>query len=392
MSLAASRIIIEAPRQQAGMVHWEGELLASSGDRHRIFFEFSTPDDRPYPLRSRPFLLAFLVPAMRLGTPLELDLPVDAVTLNHFMEWQEAMASWSPQRLKVVPIHAPGKTPSEQPAMSGALTAFSGGVDSNFTAWRNTRGLNPPMFHAAPLKAGLMIHGFDIPLEQPAVFESALARSRTMLEAAGLKAYHLRTNLRSLDSVLDCDWEKETHGIWLAAALSCYEPWFGQALIPSTFPYPVMKFPWGSNPVTDPLFSSATTSYWHDGAAYSKLTKVQAIAGVPAVQKHLRVCWEGEKLDRNCGKCFKCITTQICFQLSGVDRLGAFPVPCTIEEAARLPVKHASNEWLLRSMCNEARRQGKHQVARALDQSLALAKAERPFRNVKRCFIRLTSK
>ncbi len=25
------------------MVHWEGELLTPSGDRHRIYFEFSTP-------------------------------------------------------------------------------------------------------------------------------------------------------------------------------------------------------------------------------------------------------------------------------------------------------------------------------------------------------------
>jgi hypothetical protein len=391
MSSAASRIMIDAPRQESGRVHWEGKLLTPSGESHRIYFEFSTPDDRPYPLRSRPFLLAFLVPAMRLGAPLELELPVDAVTRNNLMEWQEAMASWSPERLKVVPIHAPGNAQPEDGERPGALTAFSGGVDSNFTAWRNTHGLNPPAFHAASLQAGLMIHGFDIPLEQQAVFERALDRSRTMLEGVGLKTYRLGTNLRSLDA-LGCDWEKDTHGIWLAAALSCYEPWFGQILIPSTFPYHLMKFPWGSNPVTDPLFSSATTPYWHDGAAYSKLTKVQAIAGVPAVQKNIRVCWEGQQLDRNCGKCFKCIATQICFHLSGVERPEAFPVAYTIEEAAGLPVKHASNEWLLRSMSNEAERQGKHEIARALNQSLAQAKVQRPFRKIKRWIIRRTTK
>ncbi len=392
MPLTASRITINAPHQQSGMVHWEGELSTPSGEQHRIYFEFSIPDDRPYLPHSRPFLLAFLVPAMSAGTPLELNLPIDAVTLNNLMEWQEAMVSWFPQTLKVIPIHAPTDTSPEALGRPSALTAFSGGVDSNFTARRHTQASNPPMFRATQLQAGLMVHGFDIPLNQPTVFESALARSRTMLEAFSLKTYYMRTNLRSLEKVPGCDWEKNAHGIWLAAALSCYEPWFGQVLIPSTYPYPVLRFPWASNPATDPLFSSATTAYWHDGTANSKLMKVQAIAGVPAVQQHIRVCWEGEQLDRNCGKCFKCIATQICFQLSGVDHPAAFPVPCTVEEIALLPVKTPQNEWLLRSMCNEAQRQEKYHIAQALNHAIARAKIKPPFRGIKRWALDFNSK
>jgi hypothetical protein len=395
MPSTASRITIDVPRQHSGMVHWEGELSTPSGESHRIYFEFSIPDDQPYLPHSRPFLLAFLVPAMHAGVPLELELPVDAVTLNNLMEWQEAMASWFPQKLKVVPIHAPLDAPSQYQNRPGALTAFSGGVDSNFTAHRHSRVSNspmPPMFRTAQLQAGLMIHGFDIPLDQPPVFESAFAHSRAMLEAYGLKAYRMTTNLRSLEKVPGCDWEKSTHGSWLAATLSCYEPWFGQILIPSTYPYPVLRYPWASNPATDPLFSSATTACWHDGTANTKLTKVQAIAGVPAVQEHLRVCWEGEQHDRNCGKCFKCIATQICFQLSGVDHPAAFPVPCTVEEVAVLPVKTPQNEWLLRSICNEAQHQGKLPIARALTHALARAKIKPPFRGIKKWALRFTSK
>jgi len=364
--------------------------MTPSGVEHRVYFEFATPDDRPYPVRSRPFLLAFLIPAMRLGTPLELDLPVDAITLGNLMEWQEAMASWSPGRFKVVPIHAPAGPLPENPDRSGALTAFSGGIDSIFTAWRNTRGSNPPVHRSSPLQAGLMVHGFDIPLDQQPVFESAFGHTRAMLEAVGLKAYRLNTNLRSLDKVLGCDWETDTHGIWVAAALSCYEPWFEQILIPSTFSYQVMHFPWGSNPVTDPLFTSAATTYWHDGGAYSRLAKIQAIAALPFVQQHLRVCWEGLQLDRNCGKCSKCIYTQICFQLSGIDRLEAFPDPYSIEQAKELSAKNLAYQWLLGSMRDEAKRQGKHDIARALNQSLALAKVKRPFRKIKRWIIRRT--
>ena len=163
-------------------------------------------------------------------------------------EWQEAMVAWFPQTLKVVPIHAPrdSSPQTERSNKPGALTAFSGGVDSNFTAQRHSRLSNPPLFRTAPLQAGLMIHGFDrCPLDQPAIFESAIGRSRIMLEAYGLKTYRMRTNLRSLEKVPGCDWEKSTHGAWLAAALSCYEPWFGKILIPSTYTYPALRVPLG---------------------------------------------------------------------------------------------------------------------------------------------------
>jgi hypothetical protein len=384
----ASRIQIDQPRRLGTMVHWEGELRTSIGGTHRIYFEFSTPDSRFYPVQARPFLLAFLLPAMQANAPLELELPIDTVTLNNLMEWQEAMASWHPETLKVVLIKAPLELKPETSREPGALTAFSGGVDSNFTIWRHSQSGESQAFRKTKLRAGLMVQGFDIPLEQEAIFERAWNRSREMLDAFGLKTYRMKTNLRSLEKVPGCLWDKNAHGIWLAAALSCYEPWFGQMLIPSTYAYQKLLFPWGSNPITDPLCSSATTAYWHDGTAYTKLTKMQAIASQPAVQKLLRVCWEGEQLDRNCGHCFKCVTTQICFQLSGVEQMGAFPEPCTMEQVAHLPVKNEQNAWLIRSMCDEAQRQGKNQLACALEQALKFSKRKSPLHKIKKLFRR----
>jgi hypothetical protein len=383
----SSRMCVETPRREGERVRWEGELHLPTGMAHRIYFEFSTPDHRPYPVRARPFLLAFLLPAMHAGAPLELDLPVDAVTRNNLMEWQEAMVAWNPKQLRVVPIVAPTEPePERWQRRPDALTAFSGGVDSCFTVWRHIRRQEPALFRTMPLGAGMMVHGFDIPLAEEEIFESAWQRSRTLLAAFGLPAYRMATNLRSMDRVPGCEWGLYAHGIWLAAALSCFEPWFDQMLIPSTFSYPLMLFPWGSNPVTDPLFSSATTGYWHDGAAYSKLAKMQAIAGEPSVQRHLRVCWEGRQLDRNCGKCFKCIATKVCFQLSGVEHPEAFPNPCTLAEVAQLPVKHAANDWLLHKMSAEARRQGREPIARALDEALARNAAKKRRQQFKQTF------
>lgn len=369
--MPVSQIRIAAPRQNGNQVNWTGELRVPSGARHEIYFQFTAPDDRPYPLAARPFLLAFLLPAMNAGAPLELDLPVDAVTLANLMEFQEAMATWEPRALKVVPIRAPAEPPPGEPPKPAALTAFSGGVDSNFTVWRHGRHPQPDTFRRTPLDAGLMVQGFDIPLDQDAIFASAWRRSRSILEAYGLQAYRMKTNLRSMDQIPGCEWSYDTHGIWLAAALACYEPWFGRILIPSTYAYPVLKFPWGSNPVTDPLFSSAKTAYWHDGSAFNKLTKMQGIASEPAVQKHLRVCWEGRQLDRNCGHCWKCMATQVCFWLCGVEQPEAFPDPCTLNQLARINIETSQNYWLMQLMTAEARRQGKRELAQTLNSAMA---------------------
>ena len=375
--MITSRIHIAPPCRRDGAVRLEGELQLPAGGCHRVFFEFTTPDDLPDRPRVRPFLLAFLLPAMHAGAPLELDLPVDAVTHGNLMEWQEAMASWSPQTLNVVPIRAPLEAEPEKPRAASALTAFSGGVDSNFSVWRHGRRRETPLFRTTPLCAGMMVHGFDIPLTQETVFERAWERSLAMLEASGLRAFRLATNLRSLDRLPGCEWSRQAHGIWLAAALSCFEPWFGQMLIPSSFPYPALMLPWASNPATDGLFSSAASTFWHDGAAHSKLAKIRAIVGEPAVLRYLRVCWKGEQLDRNCGKCFKCVATQICFKLAGVERLDAFPEPCTPADAARVPVEHEANVWLVRLLSAEALRQGHDAIARALEHALARARTQK---------------
>ena len=187
-----------------------------------------------------------------------------------------------------------------------------------------------------------------------------------MLGSLGLEVYQLRTNLRTLGGALDCDWEHETHGIWLAATLACLEPFFERVLIPSSYSYDILRLPWGSNPVTDPLFSSERTPVWHDGAAWNKLGKVRFMAQHPVIQRQLRVCWQGMHLDRNCGRCYKCITTQISFWLSGVPAPPAFPQPCRLPDVAGLKLKNAQQRYLMRVLHAEATQQRMTSLARAI--------------------------
>ena len=79
------------------------------------------------------------------------------------------------------------------------------------------------------------------------------------------------------------------------------------------------SIPFGSNPVTDHLFSSNSFRILHDGAAYIRREKIREISKWPEALKFLRVCYEGVEHDRNCCKCEKCIRTILSFRVMGLN-------------------------------------------------------------------------
>lgn len=385
--MSIARVRSKPPIVSADLVRLEADLELPGTSPHRIFFEFTCPNPAAAEPVLRPFLLAALLPAMRAGLPLELGGPIDPVTRANVMEWQAAYADWRPRRLQIVPILAPtmpNRTPAT-PIPAGALTAFSGGVDSCFTVHQQTRPTQPDdLDRRFPLRAGLMVHGFDIPLEQDAVFESAFQNSAAILRDFGLQPFRLRTNLRPLGRALDCDWETEGHGLWLAAALACLEPWFDGIVIPSSYAYSRLRIPWGSTPITDPLLGSDRAPCWHDGARHNKFTKLLAIAHHPTVAGRVRVCWQGRQLDRNCGHCFKCIATQLCFWLADVPQPAAFPSPCTLSEVRRMPVKNLQNDFLLQALLARARTHNRPDLAHAISHARSRGRLKRSLLSLRR--------
>lgn len=368
--MSESTVTVGEPRRTGEGVSWTSTLRVPSGDEAPVTMRFTHPASYEPTASGRPWLLAFLPAAMRVGAPLRVDAPVDIGTIENLMEWQEATAAFRPS-LRVVPLIAE-ETTGPTPTVDGGITAFSGGVDSCFTAVRaaTARDATEPLPHRDPrVAAGLMVEGFDITPGDP-TFERAFDRSRRILTSLGIESYRLTTDVRSLEARFGCDWETEAHGIWLAAALAGLAPAFTHTVVPSTFPYHVQKLPWGSNPLTDPLLGSGVRPLIHDGAAHDKLGKVEGIAPVASVRTNLRVCWEGAHLDRNCGHCFKCVATQACFWAAGVPSLEAFDSPCTVEEAAALALTDVSRIHLARRIMASAERTGRADLAGAMAHAL----------------------
>jgi hypothetical protein len=363
----AVRIEVHEPQQVDGST-----LLAATLHLHDhapivVRHEVITHDGRPVRPSARPHLLSALPLAMRLGRALAIDRPIDDTTLERLDAWQQIMIDWHPGQLAHVDLRAAAGAPDEPavPRRAEAVVAFSGGVDSCFSAAHLSGQPGVP----APA-AGAMVQGFDIPLGDDATFASAWARSEAILASLGLEGHRVRTDVRQLEVPFGLDWQTHTHGIWLAAALSCFDGEHAHLTIPSSYPDAQRRIPWGSTSLTDPLLGSATTTIHHDGRAFDKLDKVAAFVDRPAVVEHLRVCWEGERLDRNCGRCFKCLATQACFWACGVAEPGCFPIVADEEDLSTFKVDDPYRRHLARHLVEAARQVGRGRMADLLDERL----------------------
>ena len=352
-------------------MRWRG--TASGDDEHTVSISFTSPDPGRFRPSGRPWLLVFLELAMRRGRPLVVDGPVDQGTLDGLMEWQEAQAAWHPREVSVVPIRAEIEDGRRAAQGDGAITAFSGGVDSAFTLVRHARGDGSSRFRRTRLAAGLMVHGFDIDVRNKRDFPPAFERSRRMLAAYGVPAYQLRTNLRRVGRRVGYPWGASSHGISTAAALACLEQFFALSIIPASYPYDHPMLPWGSTPSTDHLLGSSTRPLWHDGGRFDKLDKVSAIAHEAPIAADLRVCFKGEWQDRNCGSCFKCLSTQACYWINGVERPACFGAGSSVRDLAGLELNDSYKLRLGRRLHEAALGAGRADIAAELETALTRA-------------------
>jgi len=258
-----------------------------------------------------PFVVGTIFIAMRESLDIIVHGEVSPSLLRNIDEFQEAWMCWLPARYTKIEIIADTEKEQSKADSDAAVVTFSGGVDSCFTAWRHKKGICGRL--KQNLDAGLMIHGFDIPLEQDDVFKRAADKSKTLLNSLGVEMIPIATNFKKTGQL----WE-DCHGAGIASCLMMLQGGFTKGLIGSSAPYSRLHIPFGSNPVTDHLFSSDSFRILHDGAAYIRREKIREISKWPEALKLLRVCYEGVEHDRNCGKCEKCIRTILSFRVMGL--------------------------------------------------------------------------
>ena len=279
------------------------------------------------------YVLGSLLLWMARGDAVHVHGAVSRTLLSNLDEWQAAMHSLLPDRYSPVTFTVDEVVEGEPSRSTRAIAAFSGGLDSTCTVIRHARGLAG--WRTESLGALLLVHGFDIALDRASEFDGARERAGRAGDEMGLELRSLATNLRDLGQ----DWEL-VHGLALAAALQLHAPEFGVGLIGSSAPYFRIELPWGSNPVTDPLLSSGMMRIRHDGAALSRTAKARIVATEPELLALLRVCWQGERLSGNCGRCEKCVRTYWALHIAGVPEPACFDEPVTVPPSrVRMPTR-----------------------------------------------------
>lgn len=261
---------------------------------------------------------------------------VSSSLLSNLEEFQSAWASWLPNELCEIPITAEvEREPTLASDQADAILAFSGGVDSSYTAFCHAKRLKGRT--QQPLKAGLFVHGFDIALSQPEVFERATQRADRMLSSVGMEVIPLVTNFRTVMDPL-IHWE-HSFGTAIASGLLLLQNRFSRGLIPSSYAYRDLTVPYGSNAVTDRLLGHRQFEIVHDGASHGRFDKIKVLASWPEALENLRVCWQGAEPDHNCCQCEKCIRNILTFRLIQAELPPCFEADVTPKQIRRLRLR-----------------------------------------------------
>ena len=271
---------------------------------------FRLPSSYPYSTSADPFLAVALLPAMASEQALEVDpaLPVSPQLLRNTGRLQEIFNSWNPA-LKIVPVTA--TTAPARPLTDGALSFFSGGVDSTYTFLKRGDELDHVVF----------INGFEFDPSKRAIWESALRRNSAFAAGFGKTLIPVETNVYPFGYRYNLS-RNLTHGSWLGATALLLG--FSRAYVPSSYSYR-QQVPVGSHPLTDPLWSNECVEVIHEGAEARRVDKIVYISKCDTALANLQVCFN--LVAENCGRCSKCLRTSIPLALLGVSTPAFPPLP-----------------------------------------------------------------
>jgi len=261
-----------------------------------------------------PFVLGALFTAMRKSANMVVHGEVSPILLRNLEEFQAVFSLWYPQLYTRIEILADIEKEQDLPKSTAAISTFSGGVDSCFTAWHHRKGKNGR--NNQDLRAGLVLHGFDIPKGRIATFERVTNKARILLNSLDMEMIPMTFNLKKLG-----DNFAHSQAAFLASCMSLLQGGYVVGLIPSSRSYANLRIPYGTTPVTDSLLSSGSFSIIHDASGFTRSEKIYEIADWPEALQYLRVCL-GEnrsERDKNCGRCEKCVRTILEFRSLGLD-------------------------------------------------------------------------
>ncbi len=341
---------IEAPKRSEGGIELAAVHEAPGGTRWRVWYRVPEAWGDALTTLVDPFAVGAIQQAMLSGCDLEVRGAVSRSLLANLEDYVEVWNCWDGAHYRRIGLAATEESEAAASMSAEAVCSYSGGVDANFTVLRHSRHLAGR--RSKTIGAAVLIHGFDIPLEDADGYRGAYARAEEALRSFGIPLIGVATNWRENRA----DW-LYSFGSATMACLHLFQRRFRYGLFAGAETYDYLA-PVGASPLIDPLLGNSSFEIIHDGAGFNRSQKVAALAPETELTRRLRVCWEGAQRDRNCGVCEKCIRTILNFRAVGYPAPAAFPHDVTIEQIRRLPIRNAAilNEFW--TIVGEAGRNG----------------------------------
>lgn len=262
----------------------------------------------------------FLFKMMELGGEFSIDAPMSAslhANVDRYARSWLLLAPETCRSIKLTPLEIADD--SAEPCKRKALACFSGGLDACFTAYRHAHGLAGAQNQE--IDACLMIHGADIRRDYVEEWEGAATKARLLVEDLGIPHFYtITTDFRDMH----CPYGY-AYFTMLAACMRVFGKQYGHLMLGSDNSVDNFAYPWGNNPVTNHFLSSRRNEIITDGEDFIRTEKAALVARWPMALEHLRCCYSGNDLSRNCGHCPKCLRTRLNFLAAGVTELPCMP-------------------------------------------------------------------
>ncbi len=304
--------------------------LPSCSRGERLWFRFPAEFFHSIREGGEPFLAALLPIAMSLRQPISIDGMVSEQLLAGCRHIMSLYRTWD-RRLKTIELRAPVIRREEAGSAIGCF--FTGGVDSFYSVLKNLKHES----RGSRISHLLFIRGYtNCPLENESLFGRLYTSLQRVAINLNMKLLVISTNLRAFIPPAAAGWDWYA-GSLLAAPALCLAPVFRRILIPSGDTYWTLS-PWGSHPLIDPLWSTETLEFVHDGCEASRSQKLERyITGSNVALNHLRVCDYDQSGSHNCGNCEKCLRTMIALRALQVEfPPSLFAQPLDINQIRRL--------------------------------------------------------
>lgn len=320
----------------------DGELVEISlpGQYH-----FVTPGDA--------FLAVALLDAMVSGREVHLDatLPVNAALLETLGNLQRIYRIWN-RRLQLVAVRA--QTRLDDATQEGCACFYSAGVDSAYTLGS----------HLGQVTHLVTMNSFE-GWRDGQQWLRFLSRQRDLADNIGAHLIVIEGNFRAFAEKRGISHHFQ-HGLELGGIGSALG--FRRTLIPSSFSADALH-PWGSHPLTDPLWGGGGREVVHHGCQAMRIEKTQYLGQHPLLLDNLQVCWA--RSDSNCGSCSKCLRTRLALALLSLQS-AALPTLDDYSEVGHLKVPNHFALPFAAELQRLAREKGQQDLARILARKIRL--------------------